>query len=146
MANLTDFTSVLEISFAINALVYFFDVLPKQRNKDSLEIDEFDRITQELKDSGCEGLESEYFKDGLVKYNSILSKVLSVVVIFNSVLSLALLIWVGFAQDLCLPWYVLVLIIFILFVPVTVLYLIAVKYRKCFTLFVLEKLSKQDGK
>jgi|GEM_PF-2149990 len=144
MVNITNFTSVFEISFAINALFYFFDVLPKQRNKDLSELAEFDRITQKLKDGGFEGLGNKYFKEGLIQYNSKLIVVLSIVTLFNSALSLALLIWVGFSPNLCAPWYILAVVLFTLFVPAVILYPIAVKYRKYFTLFVIEKLTNYD--
>lgn len=143
IVEVNNFTSVFEISFALNASLYFFEVLPLQRKRDELDQANNEKMFTALEDQGYRGLDRAPFVEGLKEYQNKFTKILTGITLFNSIVSLGILISAGFLPTLTLnPSHIATILIAVFILPSS-LYMISVKYRERFNLFVIGRVIKR---
>lgn len=90
MINIANFSSVFEICFALNFLLYFFEIRPVQHKRHKEQIEEYaKKINTTYKEA-----KSIFFVLTFAQYFSIFFA--TIFSIFNSTICLTLLIWSGF--------------------------------------------------
>ncbi|MEA2091610.1 MAG: hypothetical protein U9O83_04485, partial [Campylobacterota bacterium] len=128
---LSNFSSVLEIAFAFNALMVIFD-LQKNLKRKSKEIQKIGVIELKMTlNSADSSYISNYGWRSLAFASVGLIASLKKVSIFNSTLALFLLIWTGFVQEAQIYTWFMIIILFFLFFPVVfITYLIHYRFKK----------------
>jgi len=120
MYNLSDFSSVLEIAFAFNAILVFFELqkLIEQKYKDINNIGDVISIFFDKKD--WHYINTYGWKSHLFIYSIWIGR-LKVISIINSILALILLIYSGINPNISFELYSIILLLALLFLPVVLI-------------------------
>jgi len=119
IVTLSNFSSVLEISFALNALLYIYDVLPARREQLKELQARFDQAQERGRDAGLsEG--NIYYPMGFVMGSLYRGQKLSLTPTstIGSLMSLCLLLWASFLPQQQLNSWLMAVFLFMLLLPI----------------------------
>jgi hypothetical protein len=127
MANLYDFSSVLQVTFGINALLYVFDVLPRQEKSHRDQMRQLDDTWREARVPRERWFAGMFFILGEEELHSFGVRAMMWITCLNSVISLGMLIAAAYAKTLSLPGWMMAVLLAWLVAPALVLHSIAIR-------------------